>query len=99
MSLVVIERGGGVRAHDVLAVNVGLDRNVLADGEAERVRVVGQREAVAGRLACTENASAEGATAYACPWGARTSSVCPLSVSVVSVVVRGWWCLVGLLWT
>lgn len=51
VSLVVIERGGGVRAHDVLAVNVGLDRNVLADGEAERVRVVGQREAVAGRLA------------------------------------------------
>jgi hypothetical protein len=50
MSLVLIERSGGVRPLHILAVNVGLDRNVLADGEAKAVGVFGEREAVAGVL-------------------------------------------------
>lgn len=45
--LVIVEGSGGVRAHDLLAVDLSLNGNVLADGEAERVGLLGQAKAVA----------------------------------------------------
>ena len=45
---VVVAAGGGVAAHDVLAVDLSRDGDVLADGQAEDVFGVGQLEAVAG---------------------------------------------------
>ena len=46
MALVAVQRRGGVAPHDLLAVDLGHDGDVLSDGEAERVIRVWQAEAV-----------------------------------------------------
>lgn len=48
-TLVVVGGGGGVRAHNLLglAFDVGGEGNVLADGKAENVALLGELEAVA----------------------------------------------------
>ena len=48
VALVVVGRGGRVRAHDLLAANLSLDADMLSDGQAEDGFWTGQREAVAG---------------------------------------------------
>jgi len=47
-TLVVVRGGGGVRAHNLLrlAFDVGGEGNVLADGKAENVTLLGELEAV-----------------------------------------------------
>ncbi|KAI3481059.1 hypothetical protein L1887_56633 [Cichorium endivia] len=49
-SVVIVRRCRGVGAHDVLAVDVGLDGDVLSDGEAEDVVLARQLEAVERRV-------------------------------------------------
>lgn len=46
VATVVVGRDGGVGPHNILAVDLGRDGNVLANGEAENIVGVGQAEAV-----------------------------------------------------
>lgn len=46
VALVAVERRRGVAPHDLFAVDLGHDGDVLSDGEAERVVRVRQAEAV-----------------------------------------------------
>lgn len=46
VSLVVVESGGGVAALNILAIDVGLDADVLANGQAERVCGAGESKPI-----------------------------------------------------
>lgn len=49
MAAVVIAAGWGIATHDILAVDFGLDGNVLSDGEAEDVVRIGQAKPITDR--------------------------------------------------
>lgn len=50
VSFVVIQSGGSVRSNNLLAINLGSDRDVLTDGETERIRCSGKGKSVPGYI-------------------------------------------------
>ena len=54
MTEVVVTAGGGVATHDILSIDFSSNRDVLANGKAENIFGVGQREAVAVRPPSSE---------------------------------------------
>ena len=50
MPKVLVAAGGGVAAHDVLAVDPSRDLDVLADRQPQYIFGVGKREAISGDM-------------------------------------------------
>lgn len=50
MALILLERSGGVGSHNLLAVDLGHDGDVLANRQPERVVGMGEGESVADKL-------------------------------------------------